>query len=246
MVVSAGLSSTDRLEAAVDRLYRSRFPAPFRARRAAVWRVLCRSWLGRYIPKQGRLLEIAAGFCEFINQVEAAERVAVDLNPETRRYAAPGVVVHHIPAERLGERIRPASFDTVFISNFLEHCRSRESVLAVLRAVAAALKPGGRVLILGPNFRFSYKRYFDYFDHYLPLTEKAVVEALQLAGFALELVLPRTLPFSFRSRLPQWPWLVEIYVRMPWLWRVFGAQFFVIGKKVAPPNSLQLPGCRAA
>jgi SAM-dependent methyltransferase len=233
-------ASLERLETAVDKLYRQRFPDQVRAQRMAIWRILCQKWFARYIPKQARLLEVAAGYCEFINNVEADERVAVDLNPETRKFAAPGVVVHETAAELLGEKVPAAYFDTVFISNFLEHCRSRDSVLAVLRAVATALKPNGRVLILGPSFRYCYKDYFGYFDHYLPLTEQAVVEAIRLAGLEPEVVQPRTLPYTFRSRLPRWPILVRIYLRMPWLWRFFGAQFFVVGRKIPPGEVLRV------
>lgn len=234
------------LEAGIDRLYRHRFPEKVLARRSAVWQVLCRSWFARYIPKDARLLEVGAGFCEFINHIEAAERVAVDLNPGTKKHAAPGVVVHETAAERLGEKVRPGYFDVAFLSNFLEHCRSRDNVLAVLQAISAALKPGGRILILGPNFRCCYKEYFDYFDHYLPLTEKAVVEAIQLSGFEPEVVQPRTLPYTFRSVLPSWPWLVRLYLRLPWLWSVVGAQFFVVGRKRALGNAYSLNLRRAA
>jgi SAM-dependent methyltransferase len=219
------------LESAVDELYRHRFPAEMLAERAAVWKVLCESWFGLYVPRAARVLEVAAGYCEFINNIEAAERVAVDLNPETRDHAAPGVKVYETAAERLAEVLPPAYFDTVFMSNFLEHCRSRDQVLEVLRAVSKVLKPEGRLLILGPNFRYCYKEYFDYFDHYLPLTEKAVVEALQIAGFEVEVVKAATLPFTFRSRLPSWPWLVRLYLRLPWLWALFGAQFFIVSRK---------------
>ena len=238
--------SAGGLEAAVDRLYRHRFPEPLRARRTGVWKVLCRSWFARYIPPEARVLEVGAGYCEFINNIRAAEKAVVDLNPETRNHAAPGVVVHQVAAERLGDCVGAGYFDTAFLSNFLEHCRSRDAVLEVLWAVAAALKPGGRILILGPNFRYCYRDYFDYFDHYLPLTEKAVVEALQLSGFEPEVVRPRTLPFTFRSRLPSWPRLVQLYLRLPWLWRWFGAQFFIVGRKCPSAALLRVPTRRAA
>lgn len=220
-----------RLESKVDQLYRHRFPAEMLERRAAVWRVLCSAWFGRYIPPRARVLEVAAGYCEFINNVEAAERVAVDLNPETRDHAAPGVRVYELAAERMAEAVPRDYFDVVFMSNFLEHCRSREQVLAVMSGVSEVLKPGGRLLILGPNFRYCAKDYFDFFDHHLPLTEKSVSEALHLSGFQLEVVEPRTLPFTFRSRLPSWPWLVRLYLGLPLLWRFFGAQFFIVGRK---------------
>ena len=73
--------------------------------------------------------------------------------------------------------------------------------------VSVALKPGGCVMILGPDFPCPGE-YYDYFDHHLALTEKSVGEAIELAGFHVELALPRTLPYSFRGRLPSWPWTV--------------------------------------
>lgn len=219
------------LEAAVDELYRHRFPEKILAQRTAVWKTLCHCWFSRHVPAAGRVLEVAAGYCEFINNIAAAERVAVDLNPETQRHAGPGVVVHQAPAEAIADTFPPGSFDAVFMSNFLEHCRSRDQVLEVLRGCAAVLRPGGKVLILGPNFRYCYRDYFDYFDHYLPLTDKAVAEALHLAGFEVELVQARTLPYTFRSRLPSWPWLVKLYLRLPWAWPLFGKQFFLVGRK---------------
>ena len=234
------------LESVVSTLYRHRFPPASFGRRNAVWSVLCRHWFSRYVPADARVLEVGAGYCEFINHIEAAERVAVDVNPEIHEQADPDVTVHEIAAERLAQRVRHGYFDAVFMSNFLEHCRSRDQVLAVLENAALALKPGGRVLILGPNFQFCYRRYFDYFDHWLPLTDRAVVEAIRLAGFDPEVVQPRTLPYTFAGRLPSWPWLVRLYVRMPWIWPLFGAQFFIVGRKRALAIRADAPARRAA
>jgi len=231
MIQAAESSETSSLGLAVDRLYRHRFPPEVLAQRAAVWKVLCDFWFSRYIPPNSRVLEVAAGYCEFINNIRAIERVAVDVNPETTKHAASGVVVHQITAERLADSLPQSSFDVVFMSNFLEHCKSRDQMLEILRAVALVLKPDGRLLILGPNFRYCYKEYFDFFDHRLPLTEKAVAEALHIAGFTIDVLIPQTLPFTFRSRLPSWTWLVRVYLRVPLLWRLFGAQFFVVARK---------------
>jgi SAM-dependent methyltransferase len=221
------------LAGAIGEIYRHRFQESLLERRHAVWKVLCESWFQRYIPTGARVLEIGAGYCEFINNVQAATRVAIDVNPATRHHAGAGVVVHEIAAEQLTDRVRPGSFDVAFMSNFLEHCGSRDQVLLILRNLAQALKPGGRIMILGPNFRFCYKHYFDFFDHTLALSEKAIVEALRLAGFEPEVVRPRTLPFTFGGRLPSWPWLVGLYLRMPWVWPLFGAQFFVVARNRA-------------
>ncbi|WP_165251434.1 class I SAM-dependent methyltransferase [Paludisphaera soli] len=233
MTRTIGIEAEAPLENLVEQIYRNRFGKQVLGRRTAVWRVLCESWFNRYIPAGGSVLEVAAGYCEFINNVAAGERVAVDLNPETRNHAAPNVTVHEIAAERLGEVVPASHFDAAFMSNFLEHCRTREQVLAVFDAVRGALKPGGRVMILGPNFRACAADYYDYFDHHLALTEKAVAEALELSGFEVEVELARTLPFSFRGKLPTAPWLVRLYLKLPWAWRFFGAQFFLVARRPA-------------
>ena len=225
------MTTSDRLDAAVDRIYRHRFPPQILVHRSAVWKVLCDSWFSRYIPDSARVIEIAAGYCEFIKNVHAAERVAVDINPETLKYADDGVTVYQVAAERIGEVARESYFDTAFASNFLEHCSSRDQILTIFQAVASVLKPGGRFLILGPNFRYCYKHYFDFFDHQLPLTDKAVVEGLQVAGFKIELAQPRTLPFSFSRRYPSWTWLVSLYCKLPLIWPLFGKQFFIVARK---------------
>lgn len=233
MTRTIGIEADAPLENLVEQIYKNRFGKQVLARRTAVWQALCEGWFNRYVPANGKVLEVAAGYCEFINNVAAGERVAVDLNPETRNHAAPGVQVFEIAAERLGEAVPKSHFDSAFMSNFLEHCRTREQVLAVFEAVRGALKPGGRVMILGPNFRACAADYYDYFDHHLALTEKSVAEALELAGFEVEVELARTLPFSFRSKLPSAPWLVRLYLKNPWAWRFLGKQFFLVARRPA-------------
>ncbi len=218
-------------EAHSEKLYGHRFPASIWNRRIAVWQVLCQDWFSRYIPKTAKVLEVGAGYCEFINNIEAAEKVAIDFNPDAANHATAEVSVYQVAAERLADVLPPASVDVVFMSNFLEHCASKEMMLKVLAACASVLKPGGRLLILGPNFRYCYKQYFDFFDHYIPLTEKSVVEALAIVGFRIEVVQARTLPYTLQGHLPTWPWLVRWYLRMPFIWPLFGAQFFIVGVK---------------
>ncbi len=48
------------------------------------------------------ILEVGAGRCEFINNIVAARKIAVDLSTDTPRFAAPGVEVMTAPSTRLG------------------------------------------------------------------------------------------------------------------------------------------------
>lgn len=222
---------SEPIEKSVADLYRKRFPESLRQRRMKVWKILCESWFSKYIPDSARVLEIGAGYCEFSNNIRAQRRVAVDLNPEIAQHAQEGVETFVIPADDIAETFDSGTFDAVFMSNFLEHCRSRDQIVAILRASREVLADGGCVIILGPNFRHCFKSYFDYLDHHLALTDFAIAEALALAGFDLEVQKAQTLPYSFKSRLPSWPWIVRLYIQWPWAWPLFGAQYFLVGRK---------------
>jgi hypothetical protein len=88
----------------------------------------------------------------------------------------------------------------------------------------------GRIAVLGPNFRFCAKEYFDCADHCVALTHVAVAEHLYSAGYEVERVIPRFLPFSFRGALPPSAVLTRQYLRLPLAWRLLGKQFLVIGR----------------
>ena len=81
---------------------------------------------------------------------------------------------------------------------------------------------------MGPNFKYCAKDYFDCADHLLALTHVSVQELLFAAGYKVTEVVPRFLPFSFRSRLPAWPVLTRLYLRTPMLWPLQGKQFLIL------------------
>jgi hypothetical protein len=122
-------------------------------------------------------------------------------------------------------------FDGIFVSNFLEHLASQEEVHRFLGLMYEATEPGGRIAIMGPNFRYSKDEYFDMADHTVVLTHMAVIEHLHWAGYRATKVIPRFLPYSFTGRLPASPALTRLYLRVPLAWRVLGRQFLVVGER---------------
>jgi hypothetical protein len=85
--------------------------------------------------------------------------------------------------------------------------------------------------VLGPNFKYCAREYFDCADHTLALTHVAVAEHLFAAGFEVGEVVPRFLPYSFRGSLPAGPGLIRAYLRTPIAWRFLGKQFLLIASK---------------
>ena len=101
------------------------------------------------------------------------------------------------------------------------------------------LRRSGLLITMGPNIRFCSKVYWDFFDHYLPLSDRSMVEAMALAGFEKELVIPRFLPFTMAGKKPPAPFLVRLYLSMPMFWRVLGKQFMIVARKTVVERQCQ-------
>ena len=123
--------------------------------------------------------------------------------------------------------------DVVFTSNFLEHLPDKKALTDFLDQVWAILAPGGRYLIMGPNLRYAPGQYWDAFDHYLGLTHMTFIEALELKGFSIRICIDRFLPYTTKWALPTHPWLVWLYLALPFVWPLLGRQFFIIAEKTA-------------
>jgi SAM-dependent methyltransferase len=211
-----------------QRIYARRFNPDLKFRNE-MWKILCRDFFQKYIDPDSRILEIGAGYCEFINQIHAAEKTALELNPDVRSYAAAEVRIIQDRSSRMNA-VSDHSVEVVFASNFFEHL-SREEILATFREVYRVLVPGGKFMVLQPNIRFCGKDYWMFFDHLTPIDDRAFVEALEICGFELQELITRFLPFTTKSRLPRSPFLLRLYLRLRMVWPLFGQQSFILSRK---------------
>ena len=209
-------------------LYANRFDHRQRRAKNALWKVLIDSFLQTHVTQNGIVLDIAGGYCEFINQVQAKEKFLIDLNPYAQNFANTDVKIFHLDIlSDVDEKLVPCTyFDTIFVSNFFEHLRSQEELIQVLSFCFNRLKPGGKLLIIQPNFKYSYREYYDFIDHYLPITDRSLDEVLRAIGFAVETIISRFLPFSTKGR-PSSTLLLSIYLKIPFIWNFFGGQLFI-------------------
>lgn len=220
----------DNLAMLLERLYRHRFSEQDLQRLRQVWRILVRDFFQKRIRPEATVVDLGAGACFFINEVRAKRRIALDGNPDVLKRAGPGVEAMLMKDLSLRE-IPDAGAGHLFMSNFLEHLPDYVTALELLTAVHRKLEPGGSVMILQPNFRLAPTRYFDFVDHRLILTDRSLVEALEVVGFRIDELRIRFLPLTSKSRLPQWAWAVSLYLRIPPAQWLLGKQTYVAAVK---------------
>jgi ubiquinone/menaquinone biosynthesis C-methylase UbiE len=215
-------------------LYRIRFSPQEQARKRELWRVLCESFFQRYVKPEDVVVDLGAGYCEFINSIKCRSKYAVDSSPDVVSHASNEVRVLSTPGYDLS-LLGDATVDVVFASNFFEHLRNKDEFLATLREVHRVLRsPDGRLLILQPNIRLLNGAYWDFVDHHLPLTERTLIEALQVVGLTPVELRTRFLPYTTKSRFPQYGVLVKVYLRLRPLQWLLGKQTWMVAIKHTP------------
>ena len=210
-------------------IYDRRF-AGIEKRRLEVWRTLARYYFHRWVKPTDTVLDVGAGYCEFINSIAAERKFALDSNPATANKAAADVTVLSQDATQPWP-LPHESVNLVFSSNFFEHLPAKRDFFRCLAEAYQVLRPEGLLIALGPNIRYCFDVYWDFVDHHLPLSDRSMVEALEIAGFQCELVIPRFLPFTMSDGVPYRAFMVRLYLMFPLAQRLWGKQFLVVARK---------------
>jgi SAM-dependent methyltransferase len=214
----------------LSELYKIRFAQADLPRKNDIWKVICHDYLQKFVRPTDTVVDIACGYGEFLNNIRAGRKIAVDLNPDAQKFLAADVEFNHGMATDLASVVK-GDADVVFTSNFLEHLPDKKTLDIFLDQVKIALKPGGTYIILGPNLRYLPGEYWDFYDHHLGLTHLSLCEALQLKGFKIDLCIDKFLPYTTQGALPTHPLLVKVYLKLPIAWPLLGRQFFIVAIK---------------
>jgi SAM-dependent methyltransferase len=209
--------------------YRRRF-LPTSEYRNRVWRVLTRHFLDRWIAAESSVLDLGCGYGEFINNICASRKYAMDLNPDSPSHLSNDVRFIFQDCSKPWP-LSDESLDTVFTSNFFEHLPDKSALQETLKQAYRCLRPGGRLIAIGPNIKYLPGRYWDFFDHHVALTESSLAEACALQGFRIDRTTPRFLPFTMVNASEYPVLLLRIYLSIPLAWRIWGRQFLVIASK---------------
>lgn len=221
--------SISHSESDLSRIYAQRFADNLDYRKH-VWRILIDCFFGKHIPRDGTVLDLGCGYGEFINQIAAGKKYAMDLNPDSPRYLSRDVAFIRQDCSEPWP-LPKGSLDVVFTSNFFEHLPDKAALGRSLDQIKNSLQPGGKLIAMGPNVRCVPGSYWDFWDHYIPLTERSLGEALQNRGFQMEDCLARFLPYTMAGKKNAPLFMVRCYLALPFVWRIFGHQFLVVASK---------------
>lgn len=199
----------------------------FDRKRNILWSTLWQYSLSSVLKGSSSILELGAGWCDFINNAHAPRRVAVDLWPGVVEAAAPGVEAHVGSATEL-DFLKDGSMDAVFASNLVEHL-THEQFDAMLLECDRVLEPGGRIAFVQPNFRLAYKRYFDDYTHVTMWSDASLPDFLTSRGWEIEHVRGRYMPLSVKSRFPVSALLIRLYLASPI--KPLAGQMLVVARK---------------
>ncbi len=182
-------------------------------KRKVLWETLSSQVFQPYINPGDTVVELGAAWCDFINSVSAQRRIAVDIWSGVTGQAGDGVEAHVTSADDLGF-LPDSSVNLVFASNLLEHL-TREEVGRLSDETQRVLVPGGRLVLVQPNFRLCAKNYFDDYTHISIWSDVSMSAYLQSKSWELERVEGRFLPLTVKSRLPVSSTLIRAYLASP-------------------------------
>ncbi len=194
-----------------ERYFETRFAED--PRREILWRTLVQYYFQAQIPADGCVLELGAGYGNFINNVRARRRIAQDQWPGFTKRLQPGIESHVGPVEELSF-LDDDSIDYVFASNLFEHI-TQEEFASVLRQLRRKLKRTGVLTLLQPNYRYAYRDYFDDYTHKTVYSHLSICDFLQANSYEVTIVKPRFLPLTLKSRLRVSPSLIRLYLLSP-------------------------------
>ncbi len=210
-------------------IYRQRFEK-MRAYRTRVWDVLIRGKFQARVQPGETVLDLGCGYGEFINQIRCGKKYGMDLNPDSRKNLAPEVeLIEQDCSQRWP--FPDGALDTIFTSNFFEHLPGKAALKATLDEAHRCLRPGGQLIAIGPNIKFLPGKYWDFWDHHLPLTEASLSEGLTTCGFTIRECVDRFLPYTMVNACEVPPFLIAAYLRFPLAWKILGRQFLVTAVK---------------
>lgn len=210
-----------------DDYYKTRYT--FDPNRRVVWIEIVR-YLMPFIPEDSVVLDLGAGYCDFINNIKAKKKYALDISKNLPRFAASDVIAMVSSSTDMKD-IGADTVDIVHASNYLEHLDD-EDLLKTMGEIKRVMKKRGYLILIQPNFRYTAEKYFDDKTHKKIFDDDSLKSFLKAHDFDIVFKKSKFLPFSMNSKpsfMPLTRLMVRAYIHSPF--KPFAGQMLIVGRK---------------
>jgi 2-polyprenyl-3-methyl-5-hydroxy-6-metoxy-1,4-benzoquinol methylase len=206
--------------------YQSRYT--YDKKRTKVWKAICKyieKFIARTQDKSLSVADIGAGYCDFINNITADKKFAIDTNNDSEKFCSQEVIFYS-SIENFAKEGNIV--DVIFMSNLLEHLNDRDCHELFIN-VKSVLRDNGQIIIIQPNYYYSYRKYWDDYTHIKAYSHISLADLLTSYDFKIVHLEKRFLPFTMKSLLPKTYFLTRLYLSFSF--RPFAKQMLLIARK---------------
>jgi SAM-dependent methyltransferase len=205
--------------------YKTRYE--YDERRNKVWKAIT-ELLQKYIdPQHDSVLDLGSGYCNFINNIQAKKKYAVDIQASSGGYVSDDVVFYSSTSSDL-HMFPDKLIDVVFSSNLFEHL-SDDGLHKTFQEISRITSDNAKLIIIQPNYRYCYKEYFDDYTHKKVFSHVSLVDFVKLYHFEPLKLYPRFLPLTFKSKFPNSYLLTKLYLYSPF--KFLAKQMLLVSEK---------------
>jgi SAM-dependent methyltransferase len=198
----------------------------FDSQRTKVWKAIC-EYLSKYISLESTVLDLGSGYCDFINNIRAKSKFAVDIDANSEKFCSSDVSFLNLKASDI--EFEENRFDIVFTSNLFEHLKEEELESLILK-IGKTLKPKGKLIIIQPNYYYAYREYWDDYTHLKAFSHVSLCDFLLCHDLKIIKLEKKFLPYTFKSIFPKSYYLTKLYLIS--FWHPFAKQMLVIAEKL--------------
>jgi len=143
-------------------------------------------------PENRHVLDIGCGNCYYLDAIKQKgyEVNGIDLEA--------AMCSKHIKVCDFEKKIpyADAAYDIIFTKSVIEHLRKPENLVSEAWRL---LKPGGKIIVIAPDWKVCWKSFYDDYTHHSPMTIASLKAILEIHGFG-----------SVTSeRFYQFPWTLD-------------------------------------
>lgn len=200
--------------------------------RFELWPIIT-NYLQKYIWYNKSILELACWYWDFINNISAKEKTAVDIYDWIKEYLKPDIQFKSFDLSKPEwyQNYKGKTFDVVFMSNFLEHLDD-DWLNSVMMGINNIIKDDWLIVLIQPNFHYMYKEYFDDYTHKKIFTHVSIKDFVESYWFECIHCEKKFLPWSFKkNKLPLWLSKVGLKTYFKQNFIRLGGQMFLVFKK---------------